>query len=219
MHIITKKVTLLPAPLPPFRGFRLGIEVTDSDNGYGLSNGSPAEGSGSIEIDWGDGITETLAAITTNRHAYSDPGRYEVRISDTLATFRPSAPMPSSDFHSLYPKRLQSVEIDSDRLAELTNYAFIQSVNLKSVRIRTAAPLIIPNYCFANCAALERVELPTATGFPETIVAAALPFVGCSTLREIHFAEANKQSILGSRAYGIDPTLGTGVKDICRFDL
>ena len=203
---------------PERKGLRLGVEVTADENACGLLICDCAEGCGTVTVDWGDGCVETSPGLRSVVHAYDAPGRYEVRLTDEVGVMQLCAPMPGSKFNTVYPMRFRTIEIAADRLVTLKPYAFVRSVNLETVRIRTAAPLTLPNYCFKDCVSLRRVELPSVADLASTSSISAAPFTGCTAEMEIHFAKANERAIRATQLFTDYPTLGAE-KGSVSFDL
>ena len=210
MHIITKKVTLLPAS---FVGTRIGIEITDEDLTWGMSSGSLAAESESVRIDWGDGTSETRAGISQLTHTYAAPGRYVVSLSDDLATLKVAVITKTSPFYA-YAKRITAFFSNAQRLVELPTLAFVDASSLRTLDLSQSNIKTLGNNTFKGCTALQPELF-----FPSVTNPGGSTFKDCKQLTRIHFSDSNKAEITSLSSFQTDPTLGTGILDICWFDL
>lgn len=226
MNIIIRKVRVVAAPVPPlFVGTRVKILVTEESPAWGFKTANLADGSTRILVDWGDGAVEEFAGGSDLTHAYATPGQYEVRLSDDIVSLALSA---KSGVHMrTYGPMIAGVWSNARKLDALLSYAFGSCANLTEIDFKEAQIRAIPEYCFFHCASLvnldnlpvgiveiakrgfcscERIEIAR---FPNAVSVAGtgmlLAFSNCTALREIHFAEANKEALLASEAFQDDP--------------
>lgn len=207
--IIVKKIILVaePGPEPAVRGTFLTIEPTAESPTYGFYAGALAADSGSVTVDWGDGTVETVADISRMAHTYASAGVYTVRLSDDLAMLGCSAPVGTAVQSRVYAKLLKGVVCNAEKLKALNTGAFRQSDNLVSADFADAAIESIRSNAFNGCAALAgAVVFPSAIDIEGSM--GTLPFAGCESLREIHFARANEPIITALPCYADDPHLG-----------
>ena len=224
MNIIHRKVRVVAAPV--FVGTRVSILVTEDSPVWGFKTANIATGSARVLVDWGDGsvdaFTENVRDVT---HAYAVPGRYEVCFSDDLASFALSA---KSGVHMrTYGPMIAGVWSNARKLDALLSYAFGSCANLTEIDFKETRIRAIPEYCFFHCASLVNLDnLPVGlveickrgfcnceqievARFPNVVsvggTGSLLAFSGCTALREIHFAEANKEALLASEAFQDDP--------------
>ena len=214
MTIITKKVRLAPTP---FIGTVLTIRV-DENRTFGIRSALCAAGCGPVVVDWGDGTIEefdgNLAGV---EHNYSNSGTYDIRLSDDLTQMFLSDSTDTSSYSAVYAPMVRGFRTNATRLNVIQAYQFHNCANLVCFDVVDGAIKAIAGGAFKNCSSLERLLLPHVVNVSST--ASSLPFAGCSSLASIHFASENKEKIKSGSAYGFDPTLGTGVKDVCHFDL
>ena len=104
MHIITKKVRLIPASI--WSGIRLTIEVPDDDPTWGIF-ASTAPAKSDINVEWGDGTSDHFTgSIRQETHTYPQGGRYFVTISDVITMLVISNANSDSPFHAKYAPRI-----------------------------------------------------------------------------------------------------------------
>ena len=84
--IITKTLTLVAAPVPPFIGTKVMLNATADSLVWGIDTADPAEEvSDTVRIEWGDGeVYIGPNEIGNLTHTYPGPGVYEVKISDDI---------------------------------------------------------------------------------------------------------------------------------------
>lgn len=219
------KTRLFPAE-PAFVGTRVSVLTTEESRTWGFKTATLAEGSGRIRVAWGDGAVEEFAQdMNQVTHAYSEPGRHEVEISDDVAAFGISA--LTGVFQTTYMPMVCGVRSNARKLAALAEIAFSRGTHLEELDLRETGIRTIPRYCFRQCAALSGLEgLPRGVEeigttafsgcsrievvrFPHVVSvkggASSLPFAGCTALREIHFAAAHRDALLASPAFQVDP--------------
>lgn len=225
MTIITRKVKLAAAPVPPFVGTRIAIETTDRNLAWGLKTAIIAEGSERIQVAWGDGMTEEVQTLGQVVHTYAVPGRYEILISDDVSTLGISA--MSGTYQTVYAPMVCAFKSNARKLTGLAQFAFSKCSQLSEMDFRETSVRALPQYGLRGCAALTGLdglprniedigsnaftgcELLEVVRFPNVVNvqggADSLPFKNCTALREIHFAEANKEALLASPAFQFDP--------------
>lgn len=207
------KVINDPTPPPPFVGTKLGIEITADDLTWGMASGRLADGSEVVRIDGGDGTRETKSGISQIVHTYPALGRYVVSLSDDLAALKAAVITKTSPFYA-YAKRITDIWSNAQRLDELPTVAFLDATSLRTLDLSQSSIETLGNNSFKGCTALQpELFLPSVTK-PNGAV-----FSGCTQLEAIHFAEANEAAITSLPSFNADPTLGTGVPKVCRFDL
>ena len=219
MHIITKKVTLLPAPEPPFVGTRITVKVPSSPVGdltYKIFRATKANGSSDMTIDWGDGTSEAATTILNKGHTYEVPGVYEVRISDDVANLYIGNSGGSDTYDNIYAPSVLSFSTNAQKLTKLG--CFRRCCNMLGFEMRESSVEEIGECAFVDCAALSGdIYLPRIHDLPFTT---RQQFDGCTGgITRIHFSAEHENAIRNSAAFLADPTLGTGVPDICMFDL
>ena len=216
MNIITKKVTLLPAP---FVGTRIKIRVPSTDEGdleYRIFAAVRADDTESFDVDWGDGSTETKSGIVSRGHIYAAPGDYEIKISDGIKSLACSSSGGSAPFLSKYGPSVLSLVSNATKLARLG--CMYGCRNMRTFDIRKSAVSELGEKIFVDCASLSGdIYLPRISELPYTDTQ---PFAGCTGgITRIHFSAEHESAIRNSAAFLADATLGTGVADVCKFDL
>ena len=207
MHIITKKVTLKPAP---FVGTRITVNIAENLT-FTLCDLTLADTSESVTVSWGDGPVETFASHAVCTHTYSHPGRYEVRISDDVRTFTSLPAQTDTDRSAII-----AVVSNARNLTVISTGAFGMCVNLATLDIDASAVNTLGYAAFADCVSLPaRLDLHGVRNL--LMRGELLPFSGSTTIREFHFSEANEAAVKASAAYTADQTLGTGTA-VCVFD-
>ena len=217
MNIITKKVRLIPAPVP-FVGTILTVRVDDGLR-FNICTGMLANKCDHIIVDWGDGTTQKFdGSISNAAHTFPAKGEYHIRISDDIYYIVIANADIESEQTAIYAPMVIGYSSNATRLTALTPYSFHNCVNLTHLDISQTTVNTISMAALKNCTAL--------TGhlyFPKVTMLVGInemqPFCGCTGLAAIHFALDNEAAIEGTTSYSKDKTLGTGVADICRFDL
>ena len=197
MHIITKKVTLLPVP---FIGTQLYISITSEAMTYGFFGGTLADGSSAVTVDWGDGSVETLAEFSRVEHTYAAPGDYRVRLSDDLAAFGQSSTRETA--FRTYAERTRSVTSNAVRLNELDAGAFRSAVNLTTADFSQSTLAFIGTSAFSTCPALGPV-----LSFPKVSALGTSIFNASPSVLEIHFSKAHEAEIRATEAFKAVPPL------------
>ena len=209
MTIITKKVTLHPAP---FVGTRIRIELDDPESlTWGMGRLTPADGRGKAVIDWGDGVVEDVTGPQPATHAYSGPGEYEVRVSDDISTIQCSSIRTSVVFRSVYAPMIREFTTNARALENLDSGCLAGAVNMRAVRctgvgLRKLGPKLLD-----GCD-----SLPERLDFPHVVDIASTAFVNAPRIAELHFSAENFEAI---RALdGFDTCFGA-TNAILSFDL
>ena len=216
MHIITKKVTLKPAP---FVGTRITIEVaeTDEDKGFGIRVAKTAEGSSTPTVDWGDGTVETLTANTL--HEYACAGTYEVVLSDDIAEIAISSSSEVSRFRTAGAPKVIEFSSNAHKIQRIISHCFNACVNIVSVRFDCPNLTALASSVFSGCEKLSgRLDFPALL----TIAGKAdsLPFANCGSLAEVHFSKANEDSLLECTVFnGWEQTHLGEANAVIKFDL
>jgi len=100
-------------------------------------------------------------------------------------------------------------------LDSMNSRSFWNCEKLEAIELPTGV-YELPSGCFEGCVALSgEIMLPSV----EKIMGSIGVFTGCTRISGIHFAAANEATVKASAAYQADPTLGTGVANVCKFDL
>ena len=181
---ITKTLTLVAAPEPPFIGTTIRIAIPDGANAWGIYAAGLADDSEAITIAWGDDREPQTVSGGVEKlvHTYPSAGEYTIRVSDDASYVSVSGDIESAGvFYSDYAPMVRSIVHNGTRLA------------------------ILQAFSGWNCAALERVEYPAVvsiTGRP-----AMAPFKDCSALTEIHFGAANETTIRNISVFKAYPNL------------
>ena len=214
MHIITKKVRLVPAP---FVGTKIRVSVPSSPGGeltYKIFRAIRADGCDTLMIDWGDGVTETFNAFINKGHTYEEPGVYEIRISDDVSELTVSN--TADTYVNFYAPSVLSFTSNAKKLTSIGT--FRRCCNMIGFDMRESNIMELRECEFLDCASLSGdIYLPRISELPYTDTQ---PFAGCTGgITRIHFSAEHEDAIRNSAAFLADPTLGTGVPDICMFDL
>lgn len=217
MNIIIKNVRLLAAPEPPFVGTRIWIETSPESPVWGLRDLVKADDSEAITVDWGDGIVERFEGdVVRVTHEYETHGLHEVRISDDVRLLMVVGQLRV--FIEDYAPKIIRVRTNGTKLSSLGGYVCYKAVNLTSFVCNAPGPLRMELMGFKGCTALGSISLPTVN-FVAAGSASELPFVDCVALREIHFAAANKDALLASSAFQLDPVHLGSPNGTVMFDL
>ena len=182
--IITKTLTLVAAPEPPFAGTTVRIRIPDGSPTFGFVNLAKAEGVEAFTIDWGDGTVQEFAADADHiTHEYPHGGDYEIRISDGVSSIKQSGSSAQDpDYYGVYAPMVRSVAANGERLSTIPANAFRHCTNI----IYAAFP-----------------SVSVVNGRSGTV-----PFNECDALAELHFAAAHEEAIKATAAYKADPPFG-----------
>ena len=217
MNIITKKVRLIPAP---FVGTKIKISVLDSLK-FKIRVLVLAEGHDKIAIEWGDGSTQFLNKTSTSvEHDYPSTGDYIIKLSDDVKHICIGFPNGESEYHTIYAPMVRGFSSNATQLLLIPGFGFHNCVNLQCFDVAKSGVKSILSESFKNCASLSgELFFPKVNELNGD--SSSMPFAGCTKITAIHFANANAAAITASTAYNADEghTLGTGVKDVCKFDL
>ena len=185
---ITKKTRLLP---PPFVGTRISIELDDPASlTWGIGALTLAEGHDVASIDWGDGQRDDIAMDGSVTHVYAQPGEYEVRISDDIATIRFSSKSGSDPFRGIYAQMIREFLTTARCLNSLTNYCFNYAAKLETIKCASSGLHVLLPLAIGNCSTLSgRLDLPEVTDISLN------SFYGSTGLTELHFSAANEAII------------------------
>ena len=233
--IITKTLTLVAAPVPPFIGTKVMLNATADSLVWGIDTADPAEEfSDTVRIEWGDGeVYIGPNEIGNLTHTYPGPGVYEVKISDDILNMDFSG-RATSMYLTKYVKLITALESNARNVDALTSSFLCAATNLTRFDMRDVPALVATYSCmegctaltslaglprslvqirqraFANCtAATGRVDLPNVRVIGSGSDGAdRAPFLNCAGISEIHFAAANEAAVKASPAYLADPHLG-----------
>jgi len=242
--IITKTLTLVAAPEPPFVGTRITLNMPADCLTWGIDTADPAEDVGdSMTIEWGDGeVYEGPNELGNLTHTYAAPGIYEVKVSDDILNLDLSG--RASSPYSKYVKAVTAFRSNSKHIDSLTTCFLNEATNLTCLDMRDVPAKTAFDACLQGCSALTslaglprslvhlralafagctaatgRVDLPNVRQIGMSGDGAdKAPFLGCASLAEIHFAAANEAAVKASPAYLADPRLGAANASI-HFDL
>lgn len=211
--IITKKTRLIPAP---FVGTVVRIRV-----GAGLAfkfrAGVLAAGSDHVTVSWGDGAVEEFAAgLADVGHDYPSPGEYVIEISDDVTSVCIGDSDETSDACTVYAPMVTRVSSNASRLVTFPSYSFQNCCSMKTFDVAGSSLAALFSGVFKDCRALEgELRFPNVS----RLVGITPQFTGCTKVAALHFAREHESAITSSSGYKADPTLGTGVEGVCRFDL
>lgn len=217
MNIITKKVTLLPVP---FVGTKIRIKVPSSSDAsleYRIWVVRRADGCDSFTIDWGDGVHEKKTSHLNQGHVYDAPGEFEIRISDEINYLVICTPNGGTGLYpTQYTPSVLSLVTNATKLLELGSFNGCR--NMSTFDIRDSSVSTLSENSFINCTSLSGdIFLPRISDLPYTD---RQPFDGCTGgITHIHFSAEHEEAIRNSAAFLADPTLGTGIENVCLFDL
>ena len=124
-------------------------------------------GRSSVTIDWGDGTTDTIANSTSASHTYAKGGRFCVRVSDDLYSFKTR--------DSVYPVALLRW---GDSIISC-DYSFYNCDSLIGFVPRWPSSTVRAVETFRNCGALNATTLPA---WPKGIVTAQGTYRECPKL-------------------------------------
>ena len=188
MHIITRKVTLIPAP---FVGTRIKIALDDPESlTWGIFALTYAAGHTKAVIDWGDGGREEIDGTVQPIHNYARTGTYEVSISDDISDLRCSTKSASSEFRLRYAPMIHEVCINANTLSTVADCCFYNALNLKKIDCKGTGLRILGQLAFNSC-----VSMSGRFDFPGVDSIASTTFAGCSGITELHFSKVNEAAI------------------------
>ena len=182
--IITKTLTLVAAPEPPFVGTTVCVRIPDGSLNFGFVNIAKAEDAESFTIDWGDGTVQEFAAdLDHATHEYPQGGDFEIKISDGVSSAKLSGSSSQDpDYYEVYAPMVLRVESNGARLSTIQANCFRHCVNLTYAAFR----------------AVSAVNGRSGT----------VPFNECDALTELHFAAVHEEEIKATLAYKSDPPFG-----------
>ena len=231
--IITKTVTLIAAPEPPFVGTTLKISVPADSLTWGIFSITKAADAESVTIDWGDGETTIVTGSTTRQipHTYASGGNYTVRVSDDASIYSFST-NTANDYQSVYAPMIREASSNATRLTTIGAGAFMNAANLVKADFSAASSLetCLP-WSFNNCVNLTDLRLPdgikklysqsfgNCDGLSGRLDFPAVnqligsgenspPFLGSDNITEIHLAAAYEAAIRSSASFKVSATLG-----------
>lgn len=215
MKIICKTTLLAMPDLGSVLSVRIG-----ENRLFKLRGATLAEGCDHVTVDWGDGSEpETFNTdLSDALHTYSSAGDYAIRFSDGIGQIMIGYRSDSSDYNTIYAPMVTGFVSNASRLSEIPANAFRSCVNLMRFDVAESSVSAIYGSAFKNCAALSG-----ALSFPMVKDIAgglgALPFTGCSRIAALRFSRANETAIRNGQAFSADRTLGTGIENVCQFNL
>ena len=192
MHIITKKVTLKPAP---FVGTTITVRVGEGLM-FKLRRATLADGCDKITVDWGDGSESTVfdSTIGAAEHVYQAQGEYAIRISDDISRLIIGHSNSASEYSSVYAPMVSGFTSNATRLTAITNHCFHNCRNLSRFDISKSAVSEIAASSFIDCAALSGdLDFPKVDNI--TGEDYSLPFGGCPNITGLHFSLSNRAVI------------------------
>ena len=201
MKIICKTTLFAPPPPPPppiSHDTRVEIQL-DKPSKVDFGTYTLAEGADNVQVDFGDGTTERFAAGGTISHTYANSGSYVITFSDDLQRFRV---IDTKLQENPLANAIVGFTSTAQKLTEIGQLAFINCVHLAQLDLSKVADL---NYgAFTGCTALpEKLYFPAVIELGKRN--AYNVFNDCTSVREIHFALANKSLIVETSAYLADP--------------
>ena len=196
MNIITKKVRLIPAP---FVGTRIKIVLDDPDSlSWGMSGLLLAEGHEKAVIDWGDGSTTEFTGSGLLIHDYAQAGEYELRITDDISSITCSHLSILSPFCTPYASMIREFTTNAVHLDTIGICAFNKASNLRSFHCEGSGLRSLSAYAFWTCSSLSgRIDLPHVNNVTNNA------FVFCPGITELHFSEADAETITTLPGYDI----------------
>ena len=212
MNIITKKVTLKPAP---FVGTTIRVVIDDTASlTWGMYNLDLAEGRERAVIDWGDGTQTELTESGEAIHAYAATGAYEVRISDDIETIQCSVFGSSSDYRRIYAPMIREFRSTSVNLTKIDSLCFCGATNLQTFACDGSGVVVLGSRAFAACTSLVgRLDLP---GVKEL---SANTFMDALGITELQFSKANEATITALPAWDASNHNFGATNAVCKFDL
>ena len=214
MNTITIKATLVASPVPPAApSTRIAVRVAAGDT-MTIASLNLAAGHPLVTVTWGDGMT-TSAPGGKFAHTYTSNGEYAIVISDDVQSL---CVVGTDEAAIASAPLIVGFTTDAQLLTQLNSRAFEGCVNLSNPMLEAAKLDTLLPATFGMCLSLSGVlRFPSVASIPGP--GTLQPFVGCKGgITEIHFAIFSEESIKSSKAYGKDPTLGTGTA-VLIFDL
>lgn len=210
---ITKKTRLVPAP---FVGTVVHIRVGEP-LAFKFRAGVLTAGSEHVTVSWGDGVVEEFATgLADVGHVYPSPGDYVIKISDDVTSVCIGAMDETSDYCTIYAPMVTCVSSNASRLVSFPSYSFQNCFNMTTFDVVGSSLVSLFSGVFKDCRALEgEFRFPNIS----RLVGITPQFAGCTKISVLHFAREHENAITSSSGYKADPTLGTGVEGVCRFDL
>ena len=202
-------------PAPPSGSTRITLDIPADGLTWQFFSTTLADGHERGTLDWGDGMAVDIGSERSLAHTYDAPGRYVVRLTDDFKAICLSTNNPT--YASKYSKRIIAFETDAKLYTELPLNCFKSCSNLQTFDVSDGAIRLIGTGAFSACSGLVgRIDLPhVAELAPTTTV---LPFMNCTGLTEIHFAEVNKEAITSGETYRYNNKLGAP-NAVVMFDL
>ena len=215
MNIITKKARLVPAP---FVGSILNVNIGDGLV-FKLRKATIAEECDQFILDWGDGSKEVFDFDASDvEHHYPAPGLYGIKLSDGVESVIVGHNSSDSEYSEIYAPMVSSFFSNAQHFNVLASNGFNNCINLVHFDVSGAMVKTLSGNVLRNCSSLAgELYFPKVNAIRGSDT--SLPFVGCGNLTRIHFALSNETKIRACAIFKTDPTLGTGVADICKFDL
>lgn len=212
MHIITRKITLLPAP---FTGTRIRIRIDDPASlTWGIHYLALSTDHTTAVIDWGDLSSSEVTTFGSVTHAYARTGEYEVRISDDLESLRCSTTSATSPFRSVYAPMIREFRTNATLLETLEDNCFRGATNLSAFRCEGSRLCTLEVRTFGQCASLNgRLDFANADYI------ATNTFDGCPGIAELHFGKANEETIKSLSSWEASGGKFGAANAIIRFDL
>ena len=208
-----------PPPPPPFVGTTVTIRVGEG-LAFKLRAVPLADGCESATVDWGDGsaVETFFEKIADAVHEYPAPGEYRIRISDDVRYIAIGSSTADSDYNLVYAPMVRKIVSNGQYLTQVAAYSYRNCHNLETADFSESNLHTLPAGCFMDCRSLTgELYFPKVDNVVGSSI--SMPFANCSRLTAIHFADLYKSKITAGNAYRTNSTLGTGVPDICRFDL
>ena len=123
---------------------------------------------GDINIEWGDGLIETISGTTaaSYSHEYTKEGNYCIKISSSDHTFTlgynfsNSVMGSANEYNAVNCNKLLKVELCNN--VRFASGAFAYSTNLKAIALPSNLSLAT-GYMFSHCHGLSYVAIPRAT--------------------------------------------------------
>ena len=189
---ITKKTRLLAA-----HDTRIRIKLDDPESlTWGIYNLTMSEGREKAVIAWGDGMESEIHESGQLTHTYAQPGEYEVRISDDIASLGFSYLTTPSPFKDIYAQMIREFHTSATRLDALEMFCFEKAQNLSVFECETSGLRKLNSRLFWNCTSLAgRIDLP---GIEDV---ATTTFSHATGITELHFSKANEAVITALPGY------------------
>ena len=189
---ITKTTRLMSA-----HETRIRIKLDDPASlTWGMYSLTLAEGHEKAIVDWGDGTRTEVTASGSQTHDYAQPGEYEVRISDDIASIRCSGASASDPFYAIYSARIVSFTTSAAELARIPGMCFAEASNMTTFGCKGSGVATIESRAFKGCFALRgSVCLQPVTSLLSST------FTNCPAVTEIVFDQANYDIISALPGY------------------